>query len=52
MVFRYLLINIYYGERDCDGPGEYGNIAVYRYDLNKNKSDFQFYLDHLAGWAC
>lgn len=44
--------SIYYGLGTCDGPGEFGDVAVYKYDLNTKKTAFQFYLAHFEGWAC
>lgn len=51
---RVLLVgsDIYYGKPDCDGPSEFGDVAVYKFNLNTKKQEFQFYLDHVAGWAC
>lgn len=43
---------IYYGVKDCNGPGEIGDIAVYKENFNTKEKTFLVYLKHEAGWAC
>lgn len=43
---------IYYGVKDCNGPSEFGDIAVYKVNLDTKEKTFLVYLKHDAGWAC